>query len=323
MALLSTYFTSSYGLYFLPHFIEQKKDEDGVMTSSSGRTMGMKQPQDQQVLKCPRCDSSNTKFCYYNNYNLSQPRHFCKACKRYWTRGGTLRNVPIGGGCRKNKRIKRYSASDLSPKFPTTKSSTSQNGFISAGNDVNPVFYGLQLNNQSEINFTFPKFNSRVLNQITSCTGFDTESQLLSAYGTGFPSMGMTSIGEHGEHSTQTHDVVTSAPSIPNYPVFGSSANTASMITSSIHQQKSFISSGLKDTRPSNNFQAVFPFNDLLLGSLGTDRTTFTKAEKMEEGNGVMSNKVDFNAPSIERMDSLGSSVYWNSVGAWPDFCNF
>ncbi|KAF2297736.1 hypothetical protein GH714_002492 [Hevea brasiliensis] len=65
------------------------------------------QQQPQQALKCPRCDSSNTKFCYYNNYSLSQPRHFCKACKRYWTRGGTLRNVPVGGGCRKNKRVKR------------------------------------------------------------------------------------------------------------------------------------------------------------------------------------------------------------------------
>ncbi|KAG9156496.1 hypothetical protein Leryth_027610 [Lithospermum erythrorhizon] len=37
----------------------------------------------------------NTKFCYYNNYSLSQPRHFCKTCRRYWTRGGALRNVPI------------------------------------------------------------------------------------------------------------------------------------------------------------------------------------------------------------------------------------
>ncbi|KAL6544817.1 hypothetical protein OROMI_023679 [Orobanche minor] len=55
-------------------------------------------------LECPRCDSSNTKFCYYNNYSLSQPRYFCKACRRYWTHGGTLRNVPIGGGCRRNKR---------------------------------------------------------------------------------------------------------------------------------------------------------------------------------------------------------------------------
>lgn len=56
-------------------------------------------------LRCPRCDSPNTKFCYYNNYNLTQPRHFCKTCRRYWTKGGALRNVPIGGGCRKNKTI--------------------------------------------------------------------------------------------------------------------------------------------------------------------------------------------------------------------------
>ncbi|KAG4932606.1 hypothetical protein JHK87_046608 [Glycine soja] len=60
--------------------------------------------QNQQALKCPRCDSLNTKFCYYNNYNLSQPRHFCKNCRRYWTKGGVLRNVPVGGGCRKSKR---------------------------------------------------------------------------------------------------------------------------------------------------------------------------------------------------------------------------
>ncbi|KAM7280569.1 hypothetical protein ACFE04_007703 [Oxalis oulophora] len=55
-------------------------------------------------LKCPRCESANTKFCYYNNYNLSQPRYFCKCCRRYWTNGGLLRNVPVGGGNRKPKR---------------------------------------------------------------------------------------------------------------------------------------------------------------------------------------------------------------------------
>ncbi|KAK9665955.1 hypothetical protein RND81_14G148900 [Saponaria officinalis] len=57
-----------------------------------------------EQLRCPRCDSNNTKFCYYNNYNLSQPRHFCKSCKRYWTKGGTLRNIPVGGGCRKSSK---------------------------------------------------------------------------------------------------------------------------------------------------------------------------------------------------------------------------
>ncbi|RLN29588.1 hypothetical protein C2845_PM05G14360 [Panicum miliaceum] len=60
--------------------------------------------QEPGTLRCPRCDSTNTKFCYFNNYSLSQPRHFCKACRRYWTRGGALRNVPVGGGCRRNTK---------------------------------------------------------------------------------------------------------------------------------------------------------------------------------------------------------------------------
>lgn len=60
---------------------------------------------------CPRCNSNNTKFCYYNNYSLAQPRYFCKGCRRYWTHGGTLRNVPVGGGSRKRKRPKLTSSS--------------------------------------------------------------------------------------------------------------------------------------------------------------------------------------------------------------------
>ncbi|KAK8962186.1 Dof zinc finger protein DOF5.7 [Platanthera guangdongensis] len=55
------------------------------------------------------------KFCYYNNYSLSQPRYFCKSCRRYWTKGGSLRNVPVGGGCRKSKtKSKSSSPSSLS-----------------------------------------------------------------------------------------------------------------------------------------------------------------------------------------------------------------
>ncbi|GJZ92420.1 DOF zinc finger protein DOF1.1-like protein [Tanacetum coccineum] len=72
-------------------------------TTNAATTITNPTTSDVQKLRCPRCDSSNTKFCYYNNYNLTQPRHFCKTCRRYWTKGGALRNVPIGGGCRKNK----------------------------------------------------------------------------------------------------------------------------------------------------------------------------------------------------------------------------
>jgi hypothetical protein len=58
--------------------------------------------------QCPRCASRDTKFCYYNNYNTSQPRHFCRACRRYWTLGGSLRNVPVGGSTRKRPRLAHH-----------------------------------------------------------------------------------------------------------------------------------------------------------------------------------------------------------------------
>ncbi|PHT45912.1 Dof zinc finger protein DOF1.7 [Capsicum baccatum] len=90
---------------------------------------------DQEVLKCPRCDSINTKFCYYNNYNLSQPRHFCKNCKRYWTKGGILRNIPVGGSSRKNS--KRSSSSSSCSKQSLRTSSLSPS---SAQNEKIEVF---------------------------------------------------------------------------------------------------------------------------------------------------------------------------------------
>ncbi|KAL4366407.1 hypothetical protein GQ457_05G029470 [Hibiscus cannabinus] len=82
-------------------------------SSMKRRHQQSQQPESEPPLKCPRCDSPNTKFCYYNNYNKSQPRYYCKTCKRHWTKGGTLRNVPVGGG-RKNKRIKTSTAAKSS-----------------------------------------------------------------------------------------------------------------------------------------------------------------------------------------------------------------
>ncbi|XP_026449553.1 dof zinc finger protein DOF3.4-like [Papaver somniferum] len=79
------------------------------------------------IIPCPRCDSTNTKFCYYNNYNLAQPRHFCKSCRRYWTQGGTLRNIPVGGGTRKGaKRSRTISSSSSSSPSPTSSSPDSK-----------------------------------------------------------------------------------------------------------------------------------------------------------------------------------------------------
>ncbi|KAL1345337.1 dof zinc finger protein DOF2.2 isoform X1 [Arachis duranensis] len=115
------------------------------------------------ALKCPRCESSNTKFCYFNNYSLSQPRHFCKTCRRYWTRGGALRNVPVGGGFRRNKKTKRSSSSR--PGGNTEKQSTSTSSLPSGFNPgfmaslENMTLYGGGLH-QHQHQQQFPNFLS-------------------------------------------------------------------------------------------------------------------------------------------------------------------
>ncbi|KAK6942072.1 Zinc finger, Dof-type [Dillenia turbinata] len=94
---------------------EDQQHENNVMATNpkasedlSGNTMAgqekvLKKPD--KIIPCPRCNSLDTKFCYFNNYNVNQPRHFCKNCQRYWTAGGTMRNVPVGAGKRKNKHL--------------------------------------------------------------------------------------------------------------------------------------------------------------------------------------------------------------------------
>ncbi|KAK7271122.1 hypothetical protein RJT34_26761 [Clitoria ternatea] len=83
--------------------VTTKPVEDNMETSNIDQEKIFKKPD--KILHCPRCNSLDTKFCYFNNYNVNQPRHFCKNCQRYWTAGGTMRNVPVGAGRRKNKHL--------------------------------------------------------------------------------------------------------------------------------------------------------------------------------------------------------------------------
>ncbi|CAH1430606.1 unnamed protein product [Lactuca virosa] len=106
-----------------PQPLGSSGDGRSLQTSERGRMA--KLPQPEMAMKCPRCESTNTKFCYFNNYSLSQPRHFCKTCRRYWTRGGALRNVPVGGGCRRNKKSSKASRGSRSKSPAATTSSTS------------------------------------------------------------------------------------------------------------------------------------------------------------------------------------------------------
>ncbi|RZS14584.1 hypothetical protein BHM03_00046288 [Ensete ventricosum] len=89
------------------HKDEEEEEEDEESQRST------KSPE--KTLPCPRCKSLDTKFCYYNNYSVNQPRYLCRNCQRYWTAGGTMRNVPVGAGRRKNKNschIRRIALSE-------------------------------------------------------------------------------------------------------------------------------------------------------------------------------------------------------------------
>ncbi|KAG0549030.1 hypothetical protein BDA96_01G219600 [Sorghum bicolor] len=90
--------------------------------------------------QCPRCQSANTKFCYYNNYSREQPRYLCKACRRHWTEGGTLRDVPVGGG-RKNRR----GAKGGSAKASASAAAAATNVLGVGGADTFPDFLRQQL----------------------------------------------------------------------------------------------------------------------------------------------------------------------------------
>ncbi|XP_022151396.1 dof zinc finger protein DOF3.5 [Momordica charantia] len=128
---------------------------------------------------CPRCGSSNTKFCYYNNYSLTQPRYFCKGCRRYWTKGGSLRNVPVGGGCRKNRRPAKpltLTRSLPNPKFHSSdndKYCLHHHGRL-PDQDGSPdidlaVVYANFVSQKPDAPVTFPATNTAAGNYPVSC----------------------------------------------------------------------------------------------------------------------------------------------------------
>ncbi|XP_015888152.3 dof zinc finger protein DOF1.4 [Ziziphus jujuba] len=126
MGLSSKQVISSDGLDWSRTFLQAQTNLQLPKSTSMRRQQQQQQNQLQQqseALKCPRCESSNTKFCYYNNYNKSQPRHFCRTCKRHWTKGGTLRNVPVGGG-RKIKRPKKSGSGTAATTSATATTTT-------------------------------------------------------------------------------------------------------------------------------------------------------------------------------------------------------
>ncbi|XP_059643543.1 dof zinc finger protein DOF1.8-like [Cornus florida] len=160
-----------------PQEIVVKSMEEIVPNTSLERRAA--KARNEQALNCPRCNSTNTKFCYYNNYSLSQPRHFCKACKRYWTAGGSLRNIPVGGCSRKNKRSSSSTSSSRS-------SSSSKNKLPDLVQVLPPQISCLQssssadhqnpkIHETQDLNLSFqPTHDFKTLSELIQVPNFDT-----------------------------------------------------------------------------------------------------------------------------------------------------
>ncbi|KAL3630441.1 hypothetical protein CASFOL_023425 [Castilleja foliolosa] len=147
-----------------PHDNKPPAGKDKPHISTAPKTL---RPPQEPAPKCPRCDSSNTKFCYYNNYSLTQPRHFCKTCRRYWTKGGALRNVPIGGGCRKTKKTK--------PSSDNSSGTSSDVGGLK-------FFQGISPTMDFQLNFPKPSPNyTPLFNQFSSIDNLSNTCGALSS----------------------------------------------------------------------------------------------------------------------------------------------
>ncbi|KAF9610572.1 hypothetical protein IFM89_023366 [Coptis chinensis] len=208
------------------------------------------------------------------------------------------------------------------PQIDVTSSTTSH---------INQLLYGLP-SNPSFTNFPFQRFNSRNSNGETlptSCNGYN---QQLSALGLNFPSSSASTMSrdehEYGggfNHNSHIQDLLTSSNSIlSNLSLLGSSSSTyatnASLIASSLQKQKQ-VWNGLRETRPSSNYQTLLPFENLQMGGHG-DASMVMDLVKMEEG------KDRNRAPYENHMEPIGSSdssLYWNSTsaGAWSDLANY
>ncbi|URD73579.1 Zinc finger protein [Musa troglodytarum] len=104
----------------------------GELLSCSRLPVGERRlrPQQEQVLKCPR---------------------------RYWTKGGALRNVPVGGGCRKNKRpaAKKVAEPHRQPAF-SLPGETDLHSF----NGAQPPQFPLLTEIPGNLNFAECKYDS-------------------------------------------------------------------------------------------------------------------------------------------------------------------
>ncbi|KAF7809406.1 dof zinc finger protein DOF5.7 [Senna tora] len=276
--------------------------KDDGSQGSGGRKGGSARPPE-QGLKCPRCDSPNTKFCYYNNYSLTQPRHFCKTCRRYWTKGGALRNVPIGGGCRKNKKVKASTSSRVPGE------STEVGGFKFFQSGVSMDFHNLG----ASLPFPAPRLHHSSMYNQMSCS-----FENVQGAGSFDPSNCMINFNNYGGGAGFS-GVIQGMSSMNVNSSLASSIESLSCVNQDLHwklqQQRLAMLFGGDDDSPK-----------AIEDGVGVNNLEISKAENCGVGGSSTSQDVAaptewfFGASAVTPTPTTGSGGHTNTaVHAWPD----
>lgn len=307
-------------------------------------------PQTEQPLKCPRCDSANTKFCYYNNYNLSQPRHFCKTCRRYWTKGGALRNVPVGGGCRKNKRAKRAIDHPVSAQNEASTSAAPGNEVPdrSAFEPTLPpssksIYYGGENMNLTGLPFTRIQQDRAALAHCNSSSflgmSCGTQSASLEPHlsalntfnsfksnnpGLDFSSLSTDQNSLFESSQPQLSRAMASALfAMPMVPGLDDPADFHWKLQQQQQQKLSFpFGDGQIDNGPGNERHDFLTYEDSSKNDLKPEVVTKlpSSSVKVEEDQNALAS--DWQVPASEPLFAGDSNSYWNG-GAWPDITTY
>ncbi|KAF3552685.1 hypothetical protein F2Q69_00011064 [Brassica cretica] len=246
------------------------------------------------ALKCPRCESTNTKFCYFNNYSLTQPRHFCKTCRRYWTRGGALRNVPVGGGCRRNRRTKSSSNNNSSTATSnnTSFSSAASGNASTISAILSSNYGGTHENILSQIlspgRLMNPSYNHH-LGDLTDNTKTDNNMSLLN-YGGLSQDLRSIHMGNPGGSLMSCVD---------------------EWRTASHHQQPQILGGGnLEDSNPNPSSNGFYPCESprITSASISSALASQFSSVKVEDNNPYKWVNVNGNCSSWTDLSTFGSS---------------
>ncbi|KAG6641179.1 hypothetical protein CIPAW_09G055100 [Carya illinoinensis] len=99
------------------------------------------------TLELPKTPPILRRQQQQNQQQQSEPLKCPRACKRHWTKGGTLRNVPVGGG-RKNKRLKKSSTATSASTSTSASAATTSTTNSDVDNKLKTAHMAIQAQQQ-------------------------------------------------------------------------------------------------------------------------------------------------------------------------------